>query len=122
MRLQDDFFTLIRAESCEEKATYHVQLNAEHSIYAAHFPGNPITPGVCIIQMVKELAEEHRHKKFFLQKVANAKFLNVLNPLQHGEIQLDLSFAEEERQYKVAATIFHVDTVFSKLSLVLTER
>ena len=41
-----------------------LQLHPEHEIYQAHFPGNPITPGVCQVQIVAELAgrQLQRHR------------------------------------------------------------
>lgn len=59
---------------------YHVTLNAGHAIYKAHFPGMPITPGVCIIQMARELLELHSGKRLEIRSVKTAKFLNIVNP------------------------------------------
>ena len=43
----------------EGTAVYDVLLDGEHGIYAAHFPGNPITPGVCkFLQLEKKLLEQ----------------------------------------------------------------
>jgi 3-hydroxyacyl-[acyl-carrier-protein] dehydratase len=61
-------------------------LDATHFIYQAHFPGNPITPGVCIIQIAKELMEEHYQQQFRIQKVLNVKFLNVISPIDTPSI------------------------------------
>ncbi|MDR1666946.1 MAG: 3-hydroxyacyl-ACP dehydratase [Bacteroidales bacterium] len=119
MKLQDDFFRIIDITTGEKRINYRLQLNAEHLIYAAHFPGNPITPGVCIIQMIKELVELCRQKELFLKKLINAKFLNVLNPLENGVVSLNIVFEEEE---KVTATIEKEEVIFAKISLELVEK
>ncbi|MCX6330659.1 MAG: hypothetical protein NTZ85_14245 [Bacteroidia bacterium] len=37
------------------KLTIQVELKRDHDIFKGHFPGNPILPGVCTIQILKEL-------------------------------------------------------------------
>ena len=51
-------FTILEDKGQEVK----IRLNPDHEIYRAHFPGNPITPGVCIVQIISEvLGEQHWH-------------------------------------------------------------
>lgn len=57
-----------------------LRLNPDHVIYQAHFPGEPITPGVCIVQMGKELMEELLDKSLAVARVKNVKFLSVISP------------------------------------------
>ena len=71
MVLKDNLFSIIS----EEASTTRIQLHEEHPIYQAHFPGNPITPGVCIVQMIGELAERQVGHSLILCKIANLKFL-----------------------------------------------
>lgn len=40
--------------SAEDRFTFRVRLDAAHPIYAGHFPGNPVLPGVCTLQIVRE--------------------------------------------------------------------
>ena len=51
----DDLFSIVSCHSGEDGVEYAVRLNPEHFIFRAHFPGMPITPGVCILQMCIEL-------------------------------------------------------------------
>ena len=54
----DDFYTLNQiAPQGEGKYICRITLNPAHPIFAGHFPGNPITPGVCMLQIIKELTE-----------------------------------------------------------------
>ena len=57
--LNSTFYTIRKRTDTEGGVDYRVSLNASHIIYEAHFPGNPVTPGVCIIQIVKELVEAY---------------------------------------------------------------
>ena len=44
--------------SSRSNTSFRLRLNPEHFIYQAHFPGEPVTPGVCILQIGKELLAE----------------------------------------------------------------
>ena len=72
-----DFYTL---QSCEqtEKGSFTAQilLNKDHDIFKGHFPGNPVTPGVCMMQIVKELTEECIGMKVLLKSASNVKLAN----------------------------------------------
>lgn len=54
MRLKDSLYVIVSRE-CGKCV---VRLNASSPLYAAHFPGYPITPGVILIQMATELLSE----------------------------------------------------------------
>lgn len=118
MRLKDDFFTLTKSEATADGARLTIRLNAGHSIYRAHFPGNPITPGACIVQMVGELAEETVGKKLSLSLAGNVKFLATIIPEQSPELQVDMSIApQDDRTMKVRATVADGNRTYAKLSL-----
>jgi len=55
-----------------------IKLNPNHAIYHGHFTGNPVTPGVCQIQIVKEMLCEILQQTFILTDAKSIKFLNVL--------------------------------------------
>lgn len=89
MRLADYLYTITRADSAEK--TYTVRLLKDCTIYRAHFPGEPITPGVCIVQMAKELMELHTGTHLEIAKVKDARFLSVLSPTTTSEVTFKLS-------------------------------
>jgi len=64
----------------EDGYCYSIRLNADHVIFKAHFPGEPITPGVCILQMSIELLSESVGKKLEPVYVKNVKFISLLTP------------------------------------------
>jgi 3-hydroxyacyl-[acyl-carrier-protein] dehydratase len=78
MVLRDKMFSV----ECEEGSKTTIQLHPDYLIYQAHFPGNPITPGVCIVQIIGELAESRVGRQLSLHKVVNLKFLAPLSPVE----------------------------------------
>jgi len=119
--LINDFFTIKEVTGNEKEWLYRLSLNAGHPVYEAHFQGNPITPGACIIQIVKELAQDHYSTSFFIRSVKNVKFLCVINPLEHPEIDVHLTFRTDEAgMVAVSGFIDRDKAVFCKINLVLT--
>lgn len=108
-------------KSTEYEATYEVTFDPSHYIYKAHFPDQPITPGVCIIQMVTELASELSKKRLSLECAKNVKFLSLLIPSRETPVQVELKLAHESNDAKhwyVKAVVKRGIITFAKLSLV----
>jgi 3-hydroxymyristoyl/3-hydroxydecanoyl-(acyl carrier protein) dehydratase len=119
--LKDDFFTVKETADAETGRTYRVTLNASHPVFLAHFAGNPVMPGACIAQMIKELTEDYLSGTFFIRSVKNMKFLKVINPLENPEVSVQMTCtAQADEHVSVSSVINDGDSVFLKAILVLT--
>ncbi len=117
MRLNKNLYNIINKVTDGEVATYTISLLPSCTIYAAHFPEMPITPGVCQIQIVKELLEDYLNIALTIQGVRNAKFVSVLSP-ENKSIKVTLSKIKlEGNQYKANAVIADEQNTYAKLSL-----
>lgn len=74
----------------QEKITAYILLNREHPVFEGHFPGNPILPGVCTVQIIRELLENSLAKELLLTRAGNIKYLGFINPVTTSEIRFDL--------------------------------
>ncbi|MBU2515166.1 3-hydroxyacyl-ACP dehydratase [bacterium] len=92
-----------------------ISLNADHAIYEGHFPSNPVTPGVCQIQIVKDIISRLKGKPCFLVEAKNIKFLSMLTP-QEKNVRLDLEYSEQNNQIKVKSQLSSGDKIFLKFS------
>lgn len=88
--LLDDFFKIVGSSKEDEKTIVIVELNKEHKIYEGHFPGNPVVPGVCLIQMIKETIETLLGKKLMMTAADEIKFLNIVNPLTANRLSIEI--------------------------------
>ena len=86
-----DFYT-VESMTKRDSESYDIQirLNAKHDIFKGHFPDNPITPGVCMMQIIKDLSEIITEQHLFLTKSTNVKFMALINPDQHSLLNLTL--------------------------------
>ncbi len=98
MRLNGDFFRIeSRMEGLPQgQSGFNIILNPDHLIYKAHFPGQPVTPGVCILQMIQEILSEQEGMPLFIRKIKNVKFTNMISPLSDGRISVLFSSVSEE--------------------------
>jgi len=121
--LRDTFFTIMTHEEVENGRIYRIALNASHPIFQAHFAGNPIMPGACIVQVIKELVVDYFSRTFFVCAVKNVKFLSAINPIDSPEISVQLSFTQQENErISVYAVLNDDDKIFSKSTLLLENR
>ncbi|ROH96324.1 3-hydroxyacyl-ACP dehydratase [Chryseobacterium daecheongense] len=113
-----DFYTLQSHEKAENGSiTANIILNKDHDIFKGHFPGNPVTPGVCMMQIVKELTEEFTGSKLFLKSASNVKFMAIINPVETPELKLQLDITESEGEIKVKNTTSFGETIALKMSV-----
>lgn len=120
MVLKDDFYTVIKVEKQNEEEIVTLRLNADHLIYRAHFPNNPITPGVCIVQICKELAQMIMGGlPAKISSVKSIKFMNVINPLVNSEITFGITLTPTSTGYAEKVTVSAGDTFFAKISMKL---
>ncbi|MBW7676958.1 3-hydroxyacyl-ACP dehydratase [Chryseobacterium chendengshani] len=113
-----DFYTL-QSHNKSDNGSFiaHIILNKEHDIFRGHFPGNPVTPGVCMMQIVKELTEKFTGKKLFLKSASNVKFMAIINPFETPELTLQLDITEVENDVKVKNTTLFGETIALKMSV-----
>lgn len=95
--LLDNFYTILSSESSDSTIwTIQIELNPEHPIYQGHFPGHPVVPGVCLLQLIKECIENIRQQKLQIAQVSSCKFLSAINPIETPNISVALTFKETE--------------------------
>ncbi|MCM4165298.1 3-hydroxyacyl-ACP dehydratase [Arenibacter sp. A80] len=100
----------------EEGISAKIKLNPRHEIFKGHFPGKPIMPGVCMIQIIKELTERSLDQDLFLSVAANVKFMAIINPETDPVLFIEINLTELDGLIKVKSTTIFGETVALKLS------
>lgn len=118
MTLKDNLYKIVDKKETPEGVLYDIHLIGESPIYGAHFPDMPITPGVCIVQIVEELLSDYLQRNLQISTIKSVKFLSVLKPSDEM-IQIELfSVKQEKEKTTVQSTIKdYTGTVYSKISL-----
>lgn len=105
------------AEGSEIKAT--LELDENQAVFKGHFPDQPVVPGVCMMQSVKELVERYVKQKLTVIEADNMKFLSVLDPRVNKVIQATVSIVNNESSFSINASLFADNVTFFKLKATL---
>ncbi len=123
MVLQDNLYTILSQQQEDGHHVFHLRLHPEWPIYKSHFPGHPITPGVCIVQTVQELLQRLMHRHLTLVQAKNVKYLAIISPEETTELTVTFSLIEEQPDgsLKLQAQVASGETLCTKLSLTFKE-
>ena len=88
MSLRNSLYFILESNESE----YKIRFDASHPIFAGHFPGHPIVPGACLVQVAEELLSAHLGQKIRFTSVRNLKFRHPITPDQ--EVTLTLMLKE----------------------------
>ena len=115
--LLQNFYSISNLQTEENKIAATIALNPSHEIYKGHFPEVPVVPGVCQMQLVKELLSEVLKKDLVMQTAENMKFMAVINPMINASLDVKIDFkTTSENIVKINASIFYEALVFFKFS------
>lgn len=127
MKLNGDLFRIeSRMEGLPQgQSGFNIILNPDHLIYKAHFPGQPVTPGVCILQMLQELLSVEMGKQLFIKIIKNAKFISMMSPVADSRVSVLFTLVEaQEGGVKAQGVVSKRDNLsdlFLKFSIFLTD-
>ena len=117
--LLKDFYKITSLDKNENQHQAIIVVNEKHEVFKGHFPGNPIMPGVCMMQIIKELTEQITGCQLILQTLSNVKFMALINPDVTPELRPELDILEtEDGLVKVKNASYFNDTTALKLSSV----
>lgn len=128
MKLKNNLYKIISKEEVNSIFNYTVELNPSCMIYEAHFPGEPITPGVCIVQIGKEVIEDllleqsSASRRLEIIKAKNIKFLSVISPNETPILTYQvrkLGFSDDNMTIETQIVVNSDDKSMAKISLVL---
>ena len=95
--------------------TFMLELNPIHAVYQGHFPGNPVVPGVCQLQMILEMISLIEDKPVRMNKADTVKFLSLIVPGINPSLTFDIASRESDNgRISASVTISAGETIFLK--------
>lgn len=116
--LMNDFYTVHELQPSLDSLSCVVVFNSTHQIFEGHFPGQPVVPGVCMVQITKELLQQQLDKSLILRSTGQVKFLQLITPDVIPEV--NISWKETDKGYLVGAS-FKKDADLFKLTCIFEE-
>jgi len=111
-----DLFSIIQITHGEGSVLSALSINPASNILNGHFPGHPVVPGACMLQIVKEVLESALACSFLLKKADHLKFMSLIEPENNREAQLEIVYREAaEGDVNVNAKLSVGETVCFKL-------
>ena len=87
-----DLFIIDSQKIEEGHAVFTITLNPQHKIYKGHFPGDGITPGVCILQIASDLFSIIQQQNFVISSMKSVKFMQLIRPAVTPKVTFEFSY------------------------------
>ena len=92
----NDIFNILQIQYLEGSVTAILSINPNSEILKGHFPGHPVVPGACMLQVVKEVLENALNDTLRLKKADHLKFMSLIEPENNQTVQLEITYRETE--------------------------
>ncbi|WP_430813719.1 hypothetical protein [Carboxylicivirga sp. RSCT41] len=120
--LIDSFFTYSIKTKTDSGFVAELTLKTDSPVYKGHFPEMPVTPGVCQVQMLKEVLSEQLKADYQLIKARDIKFLNLIDPNEANVFLLDVSIKPmDDETINVSALMHNGDTKCMKVRAIYSQ-
>lgn len=114
--LQDALYRIDHWEATEGRVKALLMLDEAHPIFEGHFPGQPVLPGVCQVQIIKELLETALARKLFLAEAAQCKFLQMADPGRTPILEVRIDYIQQGGSIDAQAVIQSGEACFLKMN------
>jgi 3-hydroxyacyl-[acyl-carrier-protein] dehydratase len=117
--LLNDLYIIESQMNEDNRLLATLKLNSEHSIFKGHFPGHPVLPGVCMMEMIGEILGEFFRQPFRISHIPIIKFLRMIDPNKDPVVSLELKYQQESQNISTSGRIFSGSEIFMKFQLTL---
>ena len=91
-----------------------LSINSGSSIFKGHFPEQPVVPGACMLQLVKDVLESALGYSIQLKKADNLKLIGMIVPTATNAILLEIGYKLIVDEINVNAKLVDGDRVCFK--------
>ncbi len=86
--LKDLFYIESIHKECENTLAAIASINGTNRVFAGHFPGKPVLPGVCSLYLVRKCVELFLEVELNYHKIDFCKFTGMANPANPEKFSL----------------------------------
>lgn len=106
-----DLYTYRTTSHEDGKVNAILRINPGSNVYTGHFPGYPVTPGVCQVQMIGEILQDTLGTGLQLTGAKYIKFTAIHEPARHPEIEAHIAYEQREDQTIVVEGILQKEGI-----------
>ncbi|MDB5131885.1 MAG: FabA-like domain protein [Mucilaginibacter sp.] len=100
-----DIFAITKIEHQNNSVHAALDVNKDSEIFKGHFPGQPVVPGACMLQVVKDVLETALNIQLQLKKAGHLKFVSMIDPRVAREVQMEISYKLGEEEIAITASL-----------------
>ncbi len=113
MSLKNTYYKVVEVCPADQGTVFRVALLPECDIYRGHFPGHPVCPGACNIELIRECATQLVGKELFISAIKRCRFTAMLMPDTGALLDVTLNVTcRQDGSCAVKATIAGSDKTF----------
>lgn len=105
MFLENKFYKIIDETKQDTSATYKVAILPDCNVYEGHFPGDPVCPGVCNIETIKECASKLIGKPLRIKSIKQCRLTAIATPTVCPEVNITINATSDNDTHVIVATI-----------------
>jgi len=94
--INNEIFIINNLEHTDSSIKAELVVNHQSNILKGHFPGQPVVPGACMLQLIKDVLESALDASLLLKKADHLKFINMIVPGDNQVVVLDVSYKTGE--------------------------
>jgi 3-hydroxyacyl-[acyl-carrier-protein] dehydratase len=114
---RNDLYTTGVISETESGLLVPVQINGHHPLFNGHFPGQPVFPGACMLEMIQEILELKLGRRLRTTGGPLIKFLSMIIPEKNPDILVEINYQDREGKIRSQGKIFFGETIFMKYQL-----
>ena len=116
MILLDKLYTIKSQQVEGNDIRYLISFDIDCDILKGHFPGNPIIPGACIIQILSELVSKYLGFDVIMSEAKKIKFTNPIKPEKDKEVFFFIFLSTTDKGIITTVNISTEETIFAKIT------
>jgi len=91
-----DYFDITARSRQDDALLYHVRLNPDADVYRGHFPGHPVSPGVCSLALIRECTADATGKPWEIRRISRCRFLSLITPQTNPELRIEIRTGDSD--------------------------
>ena len=113
MSLEGKYYQMCSAHWEADSATFSLRLLPQCEVYRGHFPGRPVCPGACNIEVLRACFTHWMGRKQYIGAIKQCRMLAVLTPDIDADIEVQIKLlGETAGGYQISATLSAAGTTY----------
>ncbi len=106
MLLENKFFRITdRKLDNDMRGVFHIQIIPDCEVYKGHFPGDPVCPGVCNMETIKECASLMVGRQLRYESIRQCRLTALATPVVCPEVDVTVSLTEKDGTLQIQGQI-----------------